>query len=391
MTHPDWRASEASDGPPEASPAAPGASASPGGRRPGRAESAGADGRGTNGSSPGEAGTTGGPYNEPPQGRSDALTELSYITTYGEREQLRIRVGEWEEPGGRSPGAARPPSRSAPYRRRRLTNPDSNLDFVQKILPKDQVTADNCDLIDNEIQIGLHLLRMIGETRYPAELSRLVGYDADAQEPFILLAERGAPAGLSSRKMSAAKYESFQVSLFRALSILEAAKVVHRSLTPGTVRWNDPRVQITDFQHARLIGEPAGPAPSPRWAAPEARHGGVPADPAADLWSAGLVIVHVVGGPLPPGMTGPPDLRAVGGGLDRTLDGVFAPTPPQRPQIELFMQDLHAERDFVPVGAYPEPVTADPRFLEGRRRFAELSRSKSRTAQTFDPYSGDHS
>ncbi|WP_322761645.1 protein kinase domain-containing protein [Frankia sp. Cr2] len=391
MTHPDWRPPEASDDPPEASPGAGAPSGSPGGRRPGRAESAGADGRGTNGSSPGGSGATGGPYKESPQGRADALTELSYVTTYGEREELRIRLGEWEEPSQRRPGAVRPPSRSAPYRRRRLTNPDSNLDFVQKILPRDQVTADNCDLIDNEIQIGLHLLRTIGEARYPAELSRLVGYDADAEEPFILLHERGEPAGRFSRKMSAMKYESFQASLFRALSILEAAKVVHRNLTPGTVRWNDPRVQITDFQHARLTGEPAGPAPSPRWAAPEARHGGVPADPAADLWSAGLVIVQVVGGPLPPGMTGPSDLRAVGGGLDRTLQGIFEPTPAGRPLIELFMRDLRAEQDFVPVDAYPEPVTADPRFLEGRRRFAELSRSKSRTAPTFDPYSGDHS
>ncbi len=358
-------------------------SAARGGRRPGRDEPAGAGRRGTNGSSPGAFPAGGDPRREPATGRADSLTELSYVTTYGEREQLRIRAGEWEEPG------QRPSSRSVPYRRRRVSNPDSNQEFVQKMLPRDQVTADSCDLIDNEIQIGLHLLRTIGETRYPVELSRLVGYDADTEEPFILLAERGEPAGLFSRKISATKYEQFQVSLFRALSILEAAKVVHRNITPGTVRWNDPRVQITDFQHARLSGEPAGPAPSPRWAAPEARHGGLPADPAADLWSAGLVIVQVVGGPLPPGMTGPPDLHAVGGGLDRTLEGIFAPTPAGRPLIELFMRDLGALRDFVPVGAYPGPVAMDPRFLEGRRRFAELSRSKSRTIPTFDTYSGD--
>ncbi len=368
-------------------------SAARGGRRPGRDEPAGADRRGTNGSSPGGFPAGGDPRREPATGRADSLTELSYITTYGEREQLRIRAGEWEEPRHRRPGAPRPPSRSAPYRRRRVSNPDSNQEFVQKVLPKEQVTADNCEILDNEIQIGLHLLRTIGEARYPVELSRLVGYDADTEEPFILLAERGEQAG-RFRKMPATKYEQFQVSLFRALSILEAARVVHRNITPGTVRWNDPRVQITDFQHARLTGEPGGLAPSPQWAAPEARHGGVPADPAADLWSAGLVIVHIVEGPRPAGITGPPDLRSASGNLDRTLDGVFRPTPKGRPLIEVIMQDLGAKREFVSIDAFPEPIEVDSQFLEGRRSFAELSRRKSQPApagSVFDSYSGDYS
>jgi hypothetical protein len=326
-------------------------------------------------------------------GRSDALTEFSYVTTYGDREVLRVRLGEWEELRQRRPGMATPQSRSAPYRRRRVLNPDSNQEFVQKVLPREQASADNCDLLDNEIQIGLHLLRMIGEARYPRELSRLVGYNADAEEPFILLAERGDPAGRFSRKMPAAKYERFQVSLFRALSILEAARVVHRNLTPGTVCWNDPHVQITDFQHARLTGEPAAPAPSPPWAAPEARRGGVPADPAADLWSAGLVIFHVVAGARPAGMTGPPDLRAASGGLDRTLDGVFGPRPADRPLIGLIMQDLRAEQEFIPVKAFPEPAVTDSQFIEGRRRFDELSRRKDQVSSggpTSDSYSGDY-
>jgi hypothetical protein len=354
-------------------------------------QKAGRPGRGGPAGAAGGADTGRGTAAQP--GRSGPTRQLTFTRvdgTQGELTVQSVRDPAAGEPNGAAPTARRPPSPGGPLGVREVVDVNTSNAYVVKGVPRDAAGPDAYAAFDNEVQIGLHLARTIlgAGAAYPREVSRLVGYNDAGEEPFLILAELGRPAGRYARRI--AQGERFQASLMRALSILEAARVVHRNLTPGTVRWTESHVQIADFRHARLTGEPCGPAPSPAWSAPEARQQDAVADPAEDLWSAGLVIVHMLDGPRPAGSIGPPDLREVQApDLDRTLDGVFRPLPRNRPPLDLVMADLNALREYVPPDAYPDPSTNDRRFQAGQAEFDQVSQNKALVDQSFEAPAGE--
>ncbi len=268
----------------------------------------------------------------------------------------------------------------APYRLRRVTDTVTGDEYLQKWIPElslnSSVDVSSYDILDNEIQIGLHLIRSLRGHDYPRELSRLVGYEADGDEPFVLLAERGQPAERIRPGLRLDNQERFQISLMRALNLLWAIGVVHRAITPNTVRWDDPYVQITDFRHAALVGEPRGQAPNSMWAAPESRRGGGLVDHREDIWSAGLVVYQVVAGPRSPGHAEPPDLAKAPGGIDETLRGIFDEAVGQRPGPQEILRRLNAVREVVPPDLVSASQLGDPAFTEGEERFDSLARAK---------------
>jgi hypothetical protein len=238
--------------------------------------------------------------------------------------------------------------------------------YTQRIVEGDHVLLEDCAPLFNEIQIALHLAWSFGDA-YPPELARIVGYNDWDPEPFILVEERGRPMRQLNPRL-VERQEDFEVSLMRTLSLLEAVRVVHRAITPDHVLWDGSGVQLVDFSQARFVGEPCGPAAETAWAAPEARRARCVADPAEDLWSAGLVILHTINGPLAPGLPGRPDLRNVSAALDRLLDGVFE-RPVDRPPLDAILADLSAEHLAAQRGAFP--TISDAAFLEGLRVFAQ--------------------
>jgi hypothetical protein len=353
------------------------------GGRPGRG-GAGTGGGGT-GAADGTATGTGGEAGRGSgtTGHAPLQRRLTFTDVHGRKGELTVQRRP-DAPTGRTNGAGplgrRDPTPAGQLRALEVVEVGTSNAYVYKRLPKSATGADAHSAhaaFDNEVQIGLHLANTITGAAgvYPRELSRLVGYNDTAEEPFLILAELGQPVHGYARRI--AQGERFQASLMRALSILEAARVVHRNLTPETVHWTESHVQIADFRHARLTGEPCRPARSPL-CAPEARQHDAVADPAEDLWSAGLVIVHVLNGPLRPGDPVPPDLRDVrAAGLDRTLDGVFRPQPRDRPPLDIIMADLNALHEYVPPDTYGDGNMGDRRFRAGQEEFEQVSRNKA--------------
>jgi hypothetical protein len=230
------------------------------------------------------------------------------------------------------------------------------------------------DLLDNEIGAGLRLIRRYGGPSYPVELSRLVGYDLDSDEPYVLLAPYGGePVDRCSVPLTLEHEIEFQIGLARALLLLAAAGLVHGRITPETVRWDrrSAQVEVVDFTSAQLVGEPRPAGGESPWCPPEHRNRTAAADARGDVWSAGMLIYHMATGRAAPGGAGGPDLSTRGPALRSLLDGVFAAEPDARPDARQLLDRLRVV-DLPP----SVPTAADPRFEEGRRLFAELSRSK---------------
>ncbi len=215
------------------------------------------------------------------------------------------------------------------------------------LLPRERMPAGRAAL-GNEIRIGTELVRVFGGA-YPPELARLVGHSPEPDgddEPFVLFDENDLAVSVAAGGVRSDRLHAFQASLFRALSILSTARVVHLGITPHSVRWDGERVQLVDFSLARMAGEQHGPVPASVWSAPETRGNRYAADAAADLYSAGLVAVQTARGPgADPGTALGPLAADPENPMAPHLSGLFEPDPDDRPPLSLVMSDLGALDD----------------------------------------------
>jgi hypothetical protein len=226
------------------------------------------------------------------------------------------------------------------------------------------------ELIDNEILAGLQLYRLTGEERYPAEVSRLVGYSADGPESFVLLApSRGVPVADIAGKLLTADRRRFQAGLLTGVRWLGLAGVAHRCLGPRAVRWDEQShtVHITGFVHATIFGAPRQVVGSPPWAAPEQRPQRATGQVGDrdDIWALGRLLFYVITGDEPAdrdSLSAEPELAEL-------LDGVFGP-PEERPSCRELLVNRMGGKD---PAVRPRPE--DPALTEGRQRFwAQLNR-----------------
>ncbi|MFA1548397.1 hypothetical protein [Actinomadura chokoriensis] len=229
-----------------------------------------------------------------------------------------------------------------------------------------------CRQLDGEILAGLRLARLCDGRPYPRSVSRLLGYDADAAQPFALLEPlRGVEVGTLAGTLPTEQRRRFQIGLLRAVRLLNAAGIAHRGISPGTVRWDGDDVQITDFAHAAPIGAPRTVVGVMPWQAPEQRSK-PPRDwepgligPNDDVWAAGRLIFYVLTGE---------ELDDTAKLADRPelaelLAGVILP-PERRPDAQTLLRRL-GEAD-----APPRPLAADPAFSRGRAEFFAQRRRK---------------
>ncbi|GAA4232688.1 hypothetical protein GCM10022254_33250 [Actinomadura meridiana] len=236
--------------------------------------------------------------------------------------------------------------------------------------------------LDAEILAGLRLARLCDGRPYPRTVSQLVGYDADAAEPFALLEPlRGVEVGTLAGTLPTDQRRRFQISLLRAVRLLGAAGVAHRGIGPGSVRWDGADVQITDFSQAALIGSPRAVTGALPWQAPEQRPDTPPGwdrgdvGPTDDIWAAGRLIFHIVTGDDlddTAKLAARPDLESLlAGVIDR---------PERRPDAQALLRRL-GEAD-----APPRPLPADPAFTRGRAEFfAQRHRKHPHTAPQAAP------
>ncbi|MFD4676454.1 hypothetical protein ACFWNN_42500 [Lentzea sp. NPDC058450] len=246
--------------------------------------------------------------------------------------------------------------------------------LVQKLVrrPDGLANPELYDLLDREIRAGARLLRRFPGDAYPAELSKLVGYDIDGEEPFVLLEHYlGEPVAARAGRLLTNDQHSFEVGLFRALRYLEAAKLVHGGLSPDSIRWEDGRTQVAGFEQAVLVGEPRVRGAS-RWCSPEQRDGKGGSAARDDVWSAGAIVLEVVTGQ----QTGtPPDPGRSGPALAALLAGIFDPGE-NRPSASDVLHRLTAS----PVVPARQDDTAT-RFSESRQRFDEVLTGKKDGSQ----------
>ncbi len=232
-------------------------------------------------------------------------------------------------------------------------------------------------LLDREIRAGARLLRRFPADGYPAELSRMIGYDIDGEEPFVLLARHpGGPVADRAGQLLTDQQHRFEVGLFRALRLLEAAKLVHGGLSPDTVWWDDGRVHVGGFEHTVLAGEPRVRNGKSRWCSPAQQAGDGAATPADDVWSAGAVVLEAVTGE-PPGSHPVPD--RYGAAVGELLAGVFERTA-DRPGAAELLDRLRAA-DTVPERA----DNAVREFAASRARFDEVLAEKLAPTSVVEP------
>jgi hypothetical protein len=196
--------------------------------------------------------------------------------------------------------------------------------------------------LENEVRAGMALHRRYGNASTP-QVSRLIGYELSATEPYVLVSpRRGRPVAEIAGQLVVDRQKAFQASLFTALLLITDADLVHGGLAPATVRWDGRSVQVTEFGWAAAVGTFRPGGGSPPCASPQQRTGAHPADPTDDVWAAGLVVYHAVTGrPVAPARRAPAlDIR--GPALRAVLVGVFAEHPDDRPDAVTLLRRVRS-------------------------------------------------
>ena len=185
-------------------------------------------------------------------------------------------------------------------------------------------------LLDTEAGTALQLNQLLGDTEYAALFPRLVGYELDTAEPYLLYdPPRGTPVA-RIHVMSASDQEIFTRDLMLALCLLEGQGLVPRGVSPATVYWDGAKVQLWGLESVTRAGRPRRPWGRAPFCSPEQRRGEALADARDAVWSAAQVLYQLVTGRPGPADRPPADLRDHRK-LDQTLRPAFAPRAADRP------------------------------------------------------------
>lgn len=175
------------------------------------------------------------------------------------------------------------------------------------------------------------------------------------------------------------------LATLEALRALHRAGVVARALGPDDVvvlgaRGDEEPVKLRALEHAAFLAEsaPEGRVPPSAWLAPEVRRGEPGLDPRVDVYSAGVMLRHLLTGHPREGGAMPDTAR-------RAVERASAEDPDDRfPDVDVFMQavsllvptEQRPPRDEMPT---PEdPLAADLQYLSLRRSTRHGARAASR-------------
>ncbi len=202
--------------------------------------------------------------------------------------------------------------------------------------------------LEREAAAAVALERRYGDAPFGEVFTRVVGYDLDAPEPFVLyrIADAGPLATLGGA-LGVAEQQRILAQLVLAVRLLDAAGFVHRAIGPETVRWDGRHVRLCEPHAALRTGEPREAAGAAPWASPNS--GRAPGRPTPRR--------PVVGGPadvLPPrraprpGRGPPADLADFRGLTALAHGGAFHAAAAGRPAPAELMRLLNA----------PDPLAA---------------------------------
>ncbi len=265
---------------------------------------------------------------------------------------------------------------------------------VQRIAHTDAARQE----LERTVRTADVLVRRLGITRYPPELSRVVGYRPDGRAPYLVATRRGGPlSALGDRlPLEAGQLWAVVDGILTVLRQLNDLRLVHRDIRPETLWWDGTTVQLADFGLTLDEGEPRGAAAgTDPWRSPEQAKGQGRADCRDDVYSAGAVIFHLATGEE---ATTAADMRDRVRWLDasqrKLLEGVFTDEARQRVSgyALRLRRDTDAGRSTGPgPGASRPPRLAEveqqarQHFHELRARQHAFSRQQHRPAYPQPP------
>ncbi|WP_240139770.1 hypothetical protein [Streptomyces sp. MUM 178J] len=205
--------------------------------------------------------------------------------------------------------------------------------------------------LEREVSAAVTLERRYGSEPYGEVFTRLVGFDLDAPEPFVLYrAHGGEPLRARRGALTVDEQHRVLAQLVLAVRLLEHAGLVHRGIAPDAVRWDGRHVRLAEPYGALRGGEPRSPFGQAPWASPEQREGAGTADARDDLWAVAQVMYFLLSGRADQGAGPPQDLSAYRRLAALDQGGVFAPRAAARPAPAELLRLLNA----------PDPLAAAP-------------------------------
>ncbi|MCX4584682.1 hypothetical protein [Streptomyces sp. NBC_01481] len=211
--------------------------------------------------------------------------------------------------------------------------------------------------LEREVAAAVALERRYGSERFGEVFTRMIGFDLEAPEPFILYRIHGGEP-ISARRGALSVDEQHRVLAQLALSVrlLEDVGLVHRAIAPETVRWDGTHVRLTEPYGALRTKEPRSAFGAAPWASPEQREGTGVADARDDLWAVAQLMYFLLSGRADKG-TGPPadlaDFRRLAA-LDQ--GGVFAPLAQARPTPSELMRLLNVSDPLATAAGASDPL-----------------------------------
>ncbi|MFF2567404.1 hypothetical protein [Streptomyces sp. NPDC058084] len=313
------------------------------------------------------------PQDRPPEEQGPD-EELEFLTAQEEPIRFAVRFGE----DARAPGR--------PHLRTRPVTLGAGWPVIQFRLPSSaQGDPHAYALLEREVAAAIALERRYGGEKYAEVFTRIVGFDLDGSEPFVLYRRSGGtPLTECLTRLGADEQQRIVGQLALAVRLLDDAGYVHRALSPETVRWDGSHVRLCEPYAAQRVGEAREPFGTAPWASPEQRAGRGAADSRDDLWSlARIAYLLLSGHPGPPGRTdradGPPeDLGDYRRLAALAQSGLFAAEAAARPSPADLLRLLRLTDPLAHAVGTADPLAA------GRARYdAELDRKRTalRTAR----------
>ncbi|MDX3453938.1 hypothetical protein PV396_18630 [Streptomyces sp. ME02-8801-2C] len=255
-----------------------------------------------------------------PEGPADA--KLGFSTPSGRRRVARARFG---------PESRRDPQLPPLIRNALLDDQGQGQRCVQVRLSAADATEPAARaLLDTEAGTALRLHRLVEGTEYAPLFPRLIGYELDTAEPFLLYdPPRGATAA-KTHVMSSTDQRVLTRDLMLALCLLDGQGLVPRGISPATVLWDGTSLQLWGLEGVVGTGRPRTPWGRAPYSSPEQRRGEGEVDSRDAVWSAAQVLYRLVTGRPGHPDRAPADL-AEHRVLDETLREAFAPRASARP------------------------------------------------------------
>ncbi|OII66005.1 hypothetical protein BJP40_14895 [Streptomyces sp. CC53] len=211
--------------------------------------------------------------------------------------------------------------------------------------------------LEREAAAAVALERRYGDARFGEVFTRVVGYDLDAPEPFVLYRIADAePLATLGGALGVAEQQRILAQLVLAVRLLDAAGFVHRAIDPETVRWDGRHVRLCEPYAALRTGEPREAAGTAPWASPEQRQGTGAADPRDDLWAVAQLMYFLLAGRPDRGAGPPADLADFRGLTALAHGGAFHPAAAGRPAPAELMRLLNAPDPLAASAGGPDPL-----------------------------------